>query len=161
MFNGATQLVPVSSSPERAEVLVDGVSMGFTPVELTLWRNADVTVEVRLGDQVRSFVLPSETQGAMVALDLVPVGVAGGRGLEQPPEGGVIGVAAVECGVEGSGVEDQRHARGPGRSSLDWRGVVPGGVRGSTGWCVPRHHDRARDVTSHLGPAWVAGSSVR
>jgi hypothetical protein len=78
MFNGPTQLVPVTSSPERAEVFVDGVSMGFTPVELTLRRNADVTVEVRLGDRVRSFVLQSETQGAMVGLDLVPVGAAGG-----------------------------------------------------------------------------------
>ncbi len=78
MFNGATQLVPVSSSPERAEVFVDGVSMGFTPVELTLRRDADVTVDVRLGDRVRSFVLHSETQGAIVGLDLVPVGVAGG-----------------------------------------------------------------------------------
>jgi hypothetical protein len=78
MFNGATQLVPVSSSPERAEVFVDGVSMGFTPVELTLRRDADVAVDVRLGDRVRSFVLRSETQGALVGLDLVPVGVAGG-----------------------------------------------------------------------------------
>ena len=78
MFNGTTQLVPVTSSPERAEVFVDGVSMGFTPVVLTLRRNADVTVDVRLGDRVRSFVLQSETQGVMVGLDLVPVGVAGG-----------------------------------------------------------------------------------
>jgi len=78
MFNGTTQLVPVTSRPERAEVFVDGVSMGFTPVELTLRRNADVTVEVRLGDRVRSFVLQSETQGAMVGLDMVPVGLMGG-----------------------------------------------------------------------------------
>jgi len=78
MFNGTTQLVPVTSRPERAEVFVDGVSMGFTPVELRLPRNADVTVDVRLGDRVRSFVLLSETQGALVGLDLVPVGITGG-----------------------------------------------------------------------------------
>lgn len=78
MFNGATQLVPVTSQPERAEVFVDGVSMGFTPVELRVPRDADVTVEVRLGDRVRSFVLRSQTQVAMVGLDLVPVAVAGG-----------------------------------------------------------------------------------
>ena len=78
MFNGATQLMPITSIPERAEVFVDGISVGYTPVEVTLRRKADVRVEVRLGDRVRSFVLQSETQGAMVGLDLVPVGVTGG-----------------------------------------------------------------------------------
>jgi hypothetical protein len=78
MFNGTTQLVPVTSRPERAEVFVDGVSMGFTPVEVTLPRRGDVTIDVRLGDRVRSFVLQSETQGTMVGLDLVPVGLTGG-----------------------------------------------------------------------------------
>lgn len=78
MFTGTMQSIPVTSSPERAEVFVDGVSVGFTPLELRLPRRADVTVEVRLGDRVRSFELQSETQGAMVGLDLVPVGVMGG-----------------------------------------------------------------------------------
>jgi hypothetical protein len=105
MFNGATQLVPVTSSPERAEVFVDGVSMGFTPVELTLRRNADVTVEVRLGDRVRSFVLQSETQGAMVGLDLVPVGVAGGL---------VIFAGALAASIEGGRVEPGGYALAAG-----------------------------------------------
>lgn len=78
MFNGAIQLVPVTSTPERAEVFVDGVSMGFTPVDLKLRRDADVTVDVRFGDRTRSFVLRSDAQGVMVGLDLVPVGLAGG-----------------------------------------------------------------------------------
>ena len=77
MFNGSTQSVPVDSRPARAEVFVDGVSVGFTPIELELPRSRDATIEVRLGDQVRSFVLVSEAQGAMVALDLVPVAAAG------------------------------------------------------------------------------------
>ncbi|MBW6454704.1 MAG: PEGA domain-containing protein [Trueperaceae bacterium] len=94
MFNGATQLVPVTSSPERAEVFVDGVSMGFTPVELTLRRNVDVTVDVRLGDRTRSFVLQSETQGAMVGLDLVPVGAAGGLVLFASSLGASLGGTA-------------------------------------------------------------------
>jgi len=42
VFSSATRLVPISSSPERAEVHVDGVSMGLTSVELTLRRHADV-----------------------------------------------------------------------------------------------------------------------
>ena len=78
MFNGSTQLVPVDSRPVRAEVFVDGVSVGFTPLELELPRSVDAEVEVRLGDQVRSFVLSSRAQGAMVGLDLVPVAAAGG-----------------------------------------------------------------------------------
>ena len=101
MFNGATQLVPVTSSPERAEVFVDGVSMGFTPVELTLRRNADVTVDVRLGDRVRSFVLQSETQGAMVGLDLVPVGVAGGL---------VVFAGVLAASIDGGRVEPGGYA---------------------------------------------------
>jgi hypothetical protein len=105
MFHGATQLVPVTSSPERAEVFVDGVSMGFTPVELTLRRNADVTVDVRLGDRVRSFVLQSETQGAMVGLDLVPVGVAGGL---------VVFAGALAASIEGGRVEPGGYALAAG-----------------------------------------------
>jgi hypothetical protein len=77
MFNGATQTVPVTSLPERAEVFVDGTSAGFTPVELELARNRAYEIEVRLGSQTRSFSLRSDVQGAMVGLDLVPVAAGG------------------------------------------------------------------------------------
>ena len=96
MFSGNTQLVPVTSRPERAEVFLDGVSMGFTPVELRLARNADVTVEVRLGDRVRSFVLESRTQGAIIGLDLVPVGVMGGLIVFTTALGSALGGASTE-----------------------------------------------------------------
>ncbi len=105
MFHGATQLVPVTSRPERAEVFVDGVSLGFTPVELTLPRHTDVTVDVRLGDRVRSFVLQSEAQGAMVGLDLVPVGVAGGL---------VVFAGALGSSIEGGRVEPGGYLLGAG-----------------------------------------------
>lgn len=91
MFTGTMQRVPVTSRPERAEVFVDGVSAGFTPLELRLPKNADVTVEVRLGDRVRSFELKSEAQGAMVGLDLVPVGVMGGLIIVTLAVGGALG----------------------------------------------------------------------
>lgn len=93
MVHGPSQLVPVTSRPERAEVFVNGVSMGFTPVELRMARDADATVEVRLGDQVRSFVLHSQVQGAMIGLDLVPVGVAGAL---------VIGAGALADSLDGT-----------------------------------------------------------
>jgi hypothetical protein len=81
IFNGTTQTVPVTSLPERAEVFVDGVSAGFTPLELELARNRAYEIDVRLGSQTRSFSLRSDVQGAMVGLDLVPVAVAGGIAL--------------------------------------------------------------------------------
>lgn len=81
MFNGTTQTVPVTSLPDRAEVFVDGVSAGFTPLDLELARNRAYEIDVRLGSQIRSFSLRSDVQGAIVGLDLVPVGVAGGIGL--------------------------------------------------------------------------------
>ena len=105
MFNGATQLVPVDSRPARAEVFVDGVSMGFTPLELELPRNVDAAIEVRLGDQVRSFVLLSETQGAMVALDLVPVAAAGGL---------VFAAGALGSSIEGGQIATGGYLLGAG-----------------------------------------------
>jgi hypothetical protein len=81
MFNGGTQTVPVTSLPERAEVFVDGASVGFTPVELELARNRAYEIEVRLGSQTRSFSLRSDVQGVMIGLDLVPVAFASGISL--------------------------------------------------------------------------------
>jgi hypothetical protein len=95
VFNGTTQLVPVTSRPERAEVFVGGVSMGFTPVELELPRNGDVTVDVRLGDRVRSFGVHNEVQGAVVLVDLVPVGFAGGLVLLASSLGSTADVASM------------------------------------------------------------------
>jgi hypothetical protein len=105
MFHGATQLVPVDSRPVRAEVFVDGVSMGFTPLELELPRNVDAAIEVRLGDQVRSFVLLSETQGALVALDLVPAAAAGGL---------VFAAGALGSSIEGGRITTGGYLLGAG-----------------------------------------------
>ena len=41
-------------------------------------RHAEYAIDVRLGDRVRSFALQPETQGAVIGLDLVPVGLTGG-----------------------------------------------------------------------------------
>ena len=103
LFTGTTQRVPVTSRPERAEVFVDGVSVGFTPVELTLRRNAEYAVDVRLGDRVRSFALLNGVQGAVVIVDLVPVGFAGGLVLLASGFGsnadvaGMVGVLALSA----------------------------------------------------------------
>jgi len=77
LFNGTTQLVPVASTPPRAEVFVDGVSQGFTPIELTLRRGRDHTVTLRLGDLERTILVTKQLQPMMVALDLAPVAAMG------------------------------------------------------------------------------------
>jgi hypothetical protein len=114
MFNGSTQIVPVTSLPDRAEVFVDGVSAGFTPLELELARNRAYEIDVRLGTQTRSFSLRSDVQGAMVGLDLVPVAVAGGIALAGATLAAAIGgpgsatpaiVAVVGLGLVPIGVD--------------------------------------------------------
>jgi hypothetical protein len=79
--NGTTQIVPVSSQPTRAEVFLDGVSVGFTPIDLRLQRNREHVVTVRLGDRQRVITLTSSVQAGMIALDVVPIGAAGGLAL--------------------------------------------------------------------------------
>jgi hypothetical protein len=78
LTSGTTQTVSVTSQPERAEVFIDGISAGFTPLELELERGRDHTVVVRLGGQERTVVLQSGTQTVPVVLDLVPVVISGG-----------------------------------------------------------------------------------
>jgi hypothetical protein len=78
LISGTTQTVPITSQPPHAEVFVDGVSAGFTPVELELERDRDHTVVVRLAGQERTVVLRSGTQIDLVVLDLVPVVASGG-----------------------------------------------------------------------------------
>jgi hypothetical protein len=78
LISGTTQTVPITSQPPHAEVFVDGVSVGFTPVELELERGREHTVVVRLAGRERTVVLRSGTQTVPVVLDLVPVVLSGG-----------------------------------------------------------------------------------
>jgi hypothetical protein len=78
LVNGTHQMVPVTSVPERAEVFVDGVSVGFTPIDLRLRRGVDHVVTVRLGERERVVTLTSSVQPLLVAIDVVPIGIAGG-----------------------------------------------------------------------------------
>jgi hypothetical protein len=76
LFSGPTQTVPVTSQPARAEVVVDGRAVGFTPIELELERGRDHTVVVRWGGQQRTVVVRSDVQPGPLVLDLVPVAVS-------------------------------------------------------------------------------------
>ncbi len=72
LVSGTTQTVPVEAHPERAEVFVDGVSQGFTPLELRLARAQEHTITLRVGDQSRTVLLTPRVQGGLLALDAAP-----------------------------------------------------------------------------------------
>ncbi|TVR94684.1 MAG: PEGA domain-containing protein [Trueperaceae bacterium] len=72
LVSGTTQTVPIESHPERAEVLLDGVSQGFTPLELRLPRGQEHTLTLRVGDQSRTVLLTPRVQGGLLALDAAP-----------------------------------------------------------------------------------------
>jgi hypothetical protein len=46
MFSGGPDLVPVSSSPDRAHVFIDGVAVGMTPCTIAINRTAEGVVRV-------------------------------------------------------------------------------------------------------------------
>ena len=72
LVSGTTQTVTVEAHPEPAEVFVDGVSQGFTPLELRLARNEEHTLTLRLGDRSRTVLLTPRVQGGLLALDAAP-----------------------------------------------------------------------------------------
>jgi hypothetical protein len=79
MVNGTTQTIPVRSTPEGAEVFVDGVLRGVTPMELVLRRGETVAVTVRRGGEQRDVVLTSRINGGLAAVAAAP-GVIFGAG---------------------------------------------------------------------------------
>jgi hypothetical protein len=72
LVGGTTQTIPIDARPGPAEVFVDGVSQGFTPLELRLARGREHTLTIRSGTQSRTVVLTPRVQGGMLALDAAP-----------------------------------------------------------------------------------------
>lgn len=83
IFRGTTQLIPITSSPVGAEVIVNGELVGRTPLEVELGRGGEHAITLRWNGQERSFTLYSqsdnEAAGLLVA-DAVPGGVLIGLG---------------------------------------------------------------------------------
>lgn len=72
LASGTTQTVPIEAHPEPAEVFLDGVSQGFTPLELRLARAQEHTLTLRVGEQSSTVVLVPRVQPGLVALDAAP-----------------------------------------------------------------------------------------
>jgi hypothetical protein len=77
LVNGTTQTIPVRSTPEGADVLIDGELRGVTPMDLVLRRGDTVVVTVRLGREQRDVVLTSRADGALIAVGAVPGVIVG------------------------------------------------------------------------------------
>jgi hypothetical protein len=71
IFKGDTQTVGMSSQPEGAEVLIDGVSYGRTPTSVQLKVNKSYTVTMRYDGQERTVILNNKIGPLWVVLDIV------------------------------------------------------------------------------------------
>ena len=94
MFNPRHQEVPVTSTPEGAEVWIDGEVVGVTPVTVTVKADENHEVVVKLGDEERAWALERRKSAGGVlglagdVLILVPTGLVGGILIGLGIEGG-------------------------------------------------------------------------
>lgn len=72
IFAPELQSIPVTSAPPGAEVLVDGVSVGVTPLTLELEPRTSYEVTLRLGGETVATTLESGVDSTYVALDVGP-----------------------------------------------------------------------------------------
>lgn len=78
LFKGSTQEVNFNSNPAKAQVLINGVSMGETPCALRLEVNKTYTIEIKAeGYKTKAFRVTNHVGAGWIVLDvlagLVPV----------------------------------------------------------------------------------------
>ncbi len=79
MYNPGSQTLPVASTPTGATVFIDGEPMGTTPLTLTLYNRAPVTLTLRLPDgRERTIELERRFDTVSFAVSLVPAAVVAG-----------------------------------------------------------------------------------
>ena len=72
IFKGSTEAVNFTSQPQNADVIVNGVNLGKTPVELSLKTNKTYTIEFKKeGFSSRTVVLNNSVSGGFVVLDIL------------------------------------------------------------------------------------------
>ncbi len=81
LSHGPSQVIPFSSTPSGAEVIVDGESRGFTPLELELARRQSYSVTLRLNGQEQKLIISNVPEASTIALDVIPASLAGGTSL--------------------------------------------------------------------------------
>ena len=75
IFKGDKEVIQASSDPEGAEVFIDGVSYGKTPVDLTLDVTKSYTVIFRYEDQERTVVIKNNIGTLWIVLDILGAGI--------------------------------------------------------------------------------------
>jgi len=71
IFKGSDQDIPFSSQPSGAEVIIDGVSFGQTPVTINLSVNKQHTVVFRKDGEERTVLIQNEIGTLWIILDVV------------------------------------------------------------------------------------------
>lgn len=71
IFKGESSKVNFNTKPDGAEVFVDGVSYGTTPVEVHLKSDRTYTVELKYQGQTHKLVLENNVGGLWVVLDIL------------------------------------------------------------------------------------------
>jgi hypothetical protein len=71
IFKGDTQNINMSSEPSGAEIFIDGVSYGRTPISVQLKVDRSYTVTMRHDGQQRTVILNNKIGPLWVVLDIV------------------------------------------------------------------------------------------
>lgn len=71
VFKGGTSDVAFDSNPQGAEIIIDGVSYGVTPLSIELESNRNYTVVLRNNGEEREIILRSEIGTLWLVLDIV------------------------------------------------------------------------------------------
>ena len=72
LFKGNTERVDTQSSPVRADVYVNGILMGRTPLQLKLASNKEYAIEFRAeGYQPRVYHISNKVGAGWVVLDVI------------------------------------------------------------------------------------------
>ena len=71
LFNSGGGRVSFMSNPSSAEVIIDGQSLGRTPVTLQLDRRQTHTVTIKKNGRVKNYILNTEISAGWIILDVL------------------------------------------------------------------------------------------
>ena len=71
LFKGSKETIHANSTPQGAEVFIDGVSYGLTPISFKLKTHRDYTVVFRYEGEERSVVIENNVGTLWIVLDVL------------------------------------------------------------------------------------------